>query len=141
MGTLWSLTFRNIYLLTFLYIIFANICLIILATNIIAYSFRLESWKLCGGGCGNSDGNSAGNSAPYFPHYSPHNFFIKSIFSIGSLKVFDDLGSGSGVGNSVGNSVHYFPDYFRHAVSFRADWIYSGTMGARVVRSIGNYSG
>ena len=45
-----------------------------------------------------------------------------------------------GVRSSMENSMHYFQDYFRHAVTFRADWIYSRTMGAWVVSDIGSYS-
>ena len=55
-------------------------------------------------------------------------------------KVFDDLGSGNSVRYSVGNSVYYFLEYFRHAVTFRADWIYARTMVAWVVSNIGNYN-
>ena len=70
-------------------------------------------------------------------HFIPLTVFsLKSMSLICFERVFEDLRNG----NSVGNNVYYFRDYFRHAVTFRADWIYSSTMGAWVVRNIGSYN-
>ena len=74
-------------------------------------------------------------------HTIPHTISLtvslfKGMSFISFYILFDDLGSGNSAGNSVGNSVHYFPDYFYHAVTFSADWIYSGTMGAWAVRTL-----